>query len=711
MEASMEQVTLEAGNPAGRRGGDAGALRKRGAAAGGTVRPPMRAIAAATLLGLLAVVTPVRAADLDLTAGVLAYNDFGSVANTLQISLAGGIYTIDDAAETTINLTGNALGQGCAAFDSNTVTCPAAAIASFSISTRLGNDTIVLAGVAHPAVVSGGDGNDTFIGGNADDTFVWNPGDDDDLVDGGPGNDTVLFNGSNANENYTISADGAGFDLFRDIANVHMQVENAEMLQLRTVGGSDTVVTTGLAGTAQRIETSADASPDTLTFDAAGLCAFQQGDTFEVPGLQPVQFSGFATAFAINQVCGAILDLSAGLLIYTGTPLAANALEVTLAGDTYTVHDGGEPAVSFTPNAFAQGCVTLDPNTVTCPAAAISSFAISTRGGDDVVVLAGAVHPALVSGGAGNDTLIGGDVDDVFVWNPGDGSDLVDGGPGSDTLLFNGSNASEIYAITADGAGFDLVRNVANIHMDVENTEALFLTTLGGEDEVSTTSLLTTSQVLTAGTDPSPDTLRVDGGGLCLTRQGDTFEVEGRQPIHFADFDEVFVSNAFCRADPCDGAVVTQGCRVNGVPNQPCQGTDGDDVIVGTAAADVIRGGGGRDRIRAGAGDDLVCGEEGDDTLSGASGNDTLVGGPGADRLNGGGGNDTLLGGDDADDLKGGSGDDDLDGGAGDDRVRGGGGIDTLRGGAGVDRLDGGGGVDLCIDADQIGPFPRCELP
>ena len=71
---------------------------------------------------------------------------------------------------------------------------------------------------------------------------------------------------------------------------------------------------------------------------------------------------------------------------------------------------------------------------------------------------------------------------------------------------------------------------------------------------------------------------------LCVTRQGDRFEIEGRQPIQIADFADVRVSNAFCRPDPCDGAVPSQGCKVNGVPDQPCQGTDGDDFDNGKEA-------------------------------------------------------------------------------------------------------------------------------
>jgi Ca2+-binding RTX toxin-like protein len=439
------------------------------------------------------------------------------------------------------------------------------------------------------------------------------------------------------------------------------------------------------------------------------VCRTVRARVLAIPGVALLGVVSLATPVRATDV-----DLTAGVLSYTEPPsmlFVANLLAISRAGGTYTIDDPAEVAITLTSNALAAGCAPFDSNTVTCPAVAITSFNIATGLGNDTIVITGAVHPAMVRGGDGNDTFFGGTVDDTFIWSPGDDDDLVDGQSGNDTIVFNGSNASEQISITADGAGFDFFRNVANVRMEVENAEVLALTTFGGEDDISTTPLLNTTQLLTTGTDTLPDTLRIDAAGLCLTRQGDTFDVAGRPPIQFFNFSAVLVSNDFCPVDPCSGAIVTQGCKVNGARNRPCQGTAGDDVIIGTPTGDVIRGGGGQDRIRAGAGDDLVCGEGGDDRLTGGAGDDIVTGGAGADELRGDGGADTLLGDDDGDSLTGGSGNDDLDGGAGDDRLRGGNDLDTLRGGAGVDGLDGGGDVDLCTDADQLGPFGRCEQP
>ena len=98
-------------------------------------------------------------------------------------------------------------------------------------------------------------------------------------------------------------------------------------------------------------------------------------------------------------------------------------------------------------------------------------------------------------------------------------------------------------------------------------------------------------------------------------------------------------------------------------------GTNGDDVLGGTAGTDIILGGNGDDIIDGGEGNDLLLGGNGSDTMDGGSGNDLLSGGNGSDTLDGGEGNDF---------LDGGNGDDTLDGGEGSDIVLGGNGNDTF---------------------------------
>lgn len=134
-------------------------------------------------------------------------------------------------------------------------------------------------------------------------------------------------------------------------------------------------------------------------------------------------------------------------------------------------------------------------------------------------------------------------------------------------------------------------------------------------------------------------------------------------------------------------------------------GTNGNDVLLGTLGDDIINGGNGNDylygdegndTLNGGGGDDTLDGWTGNDTLNGGNGNDTLLGWYGNDVLNGGSGNDTLAGEFDDDTLDGGSGKDFLSGGDGNDTLDGGSDSDTLYGGEGNDTLKGGsdGAVD-----------------
>jgi Ca2+-binding RTX toxin-like protein len=182
-------------------------------------------------------------------------------------------------------------------------------------------------------------------------------------------------------------------------------------------------------------------------------------------------------------------------------------------------------------------------------------------------------------------------------------------------------------------------------------------------------------------------------------------------------------------------------------------GSEGDDVIVGTTVADTFNGLGGNDMITGLAGNDALNGGDGNDTLDGGTGNDTLTGGAGNDQyyvdsaidrvieaidggadtvyagvnyalaagqeveslladagasgltLTGNEFNNTLIGADGDDTLNGGNGNDTLSAGNGNDALNGGAGNDQLNGGSGDDKSVGGVGNDrYYVDsvADQV---------
>jgi Ca2+-binding RTX toxin-like protein len=99
----------------------------------------------------------------------------------------------------------------------------------------------------------------------------------------------------------------------------------------------------------------------------------------------------------------------------------------------------------------------------------------------------------------------------------------------------------------------------------------------------------------------------------------------------------------------------------------PAFGTPNNDFLEGTPGADTLLGIGGNDTLSGGAGTDMLDGGSGDDNLDGGTGVDNLFGGEGADTLAGGEGNDN---------VNGGVGDDQFVSGAGNDQYNGGEGLD-----------------------------------
>ena len=123
-------------------------------------------------------------------------------------------------------------------------------------------------------------------------------------------------------------------------------------------------------------------------------------------------------------------------------------------------------------------------------------------------------------------------------------------------------------------------------------------------------------------------------------------------------------------------------------------GDNGADFLLGGEGEDILAGGDGADRIEGNLSDDLIAGGRGDDSLFAGAGNDTLNGDSGNDRLRGGNGNDNLRGNSGNDFIQGNAGNDFIFGGFGNDNLLGGNGRDTLNGGIGNDTLNGGAGDD-----------------
>jgi hypothetical protein len=130
------------------------------------------------------------------------------------------------------------------------------------------DETLTVDGGSGNDTMNGGDGRELFIGssgsdavdgnrgddtgelGSGDDSFRWDPGDGSDIVEGATGFDTLDFNGANVAEQMTLSPLGGGRALFfRDIANIRMDMDNIERLDVTALGGIDTVTVADMTGT------------------------------------------------------------------------------------------------------------------------------------------------------------------------------------------------------------------------------------------------------------------------------------------------------------------------------------------------------------------------------------------------------------------------------------------------------------------------------
>jgi Ca2+-binding RTX toxin-like protein len=179
-------------------------------------------------------------------------------------------------------------------------------------STRLagdnGDDTLVggsgnevFVGGRGKDVVDGNGGADTAFLGQGDDTFVWDQGDGSDVVEGGRGFDTLAFNGFGANEVMAANASGSRALFTRVQGNIVMDLDDVEAIDVRPLGGSDTVTVNDLTGTdLTRVDVDLAAAPGGSAGDGLAdvvtvrgttgddtIVATAKGAAVEVSGLTP----------------------------------------------------------------------------------------------------------------------------------------------------------------------------------------------------------------------------------------------------------------------------------------------------------------------------------------------------------------------------------------------------------------------------------------
>jgi Ca2+-binding RTX toxin-like protein len=427
-----------------------------------------------------------------------------------------------------------------------------AALIQLRIDGGAGNDTIN--GGDGAEVLIGGDGNDAIDGNRGDDTgllgagddsFRWDPGDGSDVVegqDGDDGADTLLFNGAGVAESFDVSANGERVRFVRDLANITMDLNDIEFIDVQALGGADSAVLNDVSGTRLKLVT--------LDFEAA--IGGGTGD-------------GAADAVTVNGTNG------------------PDDIQITADGSAVDVN-GVPPTVQIDHSEAANDKLTVDglggADTITAERGLAALIQLVINGGTEVDVLTGGDGNDRIVGQQQNDSMFGGSGDDTLVWDPGDANDLVEGQAGNDTMEFNGAAGGDAFEASAVAGRLRFTRNLGNIVMDVDDTERLDLRPLSGQDATVINDL--------SGTDVTKvdiDLAAVLGGGAG-DGVADTITVNGTDgPDNVAvaaNGGVVDVTGLFTAIAISHSEVASDSLAINGL------GGD-DDVAIGGGVAALIQ--------------------------------------------------------------------------------------------------------------------------
>ncbi|MCI0740502.1 MAG: hypothetical protein L0Y72_15755 [Gemmataceae bacterium] len=490
-----------------------------------------------------------------------------------------------------------------------------AALIKITVDGGAGNDTILgsngidlLLGGNGNDFIDGQQGNDIAFMGAGNDVFQWDPGDGSDTVEGGDGTDTMLFNGSNGAELFEASANGERVIFTRSLGTIVMDLNDVEVIDLNTLGNTDTTTINDLSGT-DVVE---------ININQAGTIGGTAGD-------------GAADTVIVNGTNGDdIIDIfGAGSSVSViGLAAQVNITNSEGANDSLVVKAlGGDDGVTAT--TLPAGVIKL-----TIDGGAGEDTLLGSQGAD---VFLGGDGNDFIFGDNGNDVAFMGAGDDTFQWNPGDGNDTLEGGEGIDKMLFNGANIAEEITISANGGRVIFFRNIATVTMDLDDVEQIDFNALGGADIITVGDLSGTDMTEigldlrgpNGGGDGAADTVTVTGtngvDAIVVTGTGSSVSVAGLPALVNITGSEGANDKLTINALGGDDVVNASGLEA-GVIGLTINGGLGEDIMIGSEGNDLINGGDGNDTAFMGAGDDTFVWNPGDD-------NDTLEGQDGFDKM------------------------------------------------------------------------------
>lgn len=598
-------------------------------------------------------------------------------ADTLVIRsqvASGGILSDDP-----ITLQGDAVGNAGYSLDPTgtvltiDVTAAGSLTTSVLVNTFEDNDQVfLLSSTAATAItIDGGSGDDSFVVGTTNrlDTLF---GDVD--FDGGSGDDSLDLLDFESTPSDTIDLTSTSVV---GIAPGDVGYEAIESLMIDAADRTPLVL--NVLSTAAGVNTVAD-----LTFaDASGT------------PIQSIVTLGNTNAGFENSTGN--LDAIAGNLSLV-TNSGSVALQIDDSGDA----SGDNATISATAiSGFSAGTINYSDGTL------FSSVEVLAGTGDDTINASSVGAPVTLSGGTGDDVLIGSDDDDALLGDAGDdtingnaggdfidgdvGDDSLDGGAGSDTVLgftgadviFGGDGPDQLSGEADDdtiggGLGDDTIEGgdgddslgggegqdsidggFGDDSIDGSSGSDLLFgglgedTLLGGNGADSITGGDGVDRIRGGN---GRDTINweigdgdddVTGGSPDGSRSG-----VDRQIVLGTDANEVYVVDSVGGSTVLQVGMETLTIGLGIEELEILSEAGADEIIINDVTGSdlnrvVVRGGTGADRIDGRNLTGAVAaftGGRGPDVLYGGAGNDTLLGGAGNDTLIGGEGDDSLKG-------------------------------------------------------------------
>ena len=538
-----------------------------------------------------------------------------------------------------------------------------------------GGDDVLVGGRNYDELY-GGDGNDDVDGGDFDDQVYGDAGNDlvsggagldsvyggagDDYVSGGRGDDSVL--GEDGND--TVSGDdgndslsgGAGDDILyggpgRDSLNGG---DGFDLVGFNVIGFSGAVPTRGVV---------LDLAANTVSDDGFGL-----NETIAlIEGV--VSGTRFADSYAGSDGHNYFYAETGDTVLARGgddNVSLGNVAASLDGGDGYDTVDGFADRSSSYPSLA--GTVRTAGVEVNLQAHTMVDLSFGTSG---TILNFEAVHGSsfddMLTGDARANALYGEGGNDVL--RGLDGGDLLDGGAGDDLLRGGAGIDSYIGGDGVDRVSFFIVNATQGVVADLRTLTV-------SNDGFGQSETMSSIEGLGGGTRFADTFYGDDNANLLFAGGGDTVQGFGGDD-HFQVDDAPLLLDGGAGIDAIDsftqmrqvdsngdgiseyvtteagvvvnlttGGILNDGWSGWGVIRniENLGGSEGNDILTGSALANILKGHGGSDTLAGMGGADILYGEDGDDYLDGGAGDDVLIGGLGYNTMIGGAGNDLLTG-------------------------------------------------------------------